>query len=233
MDSVPDGGPTQRVSADLTWHWETRCGDAASLHDPDPPLSPIRTARELVVERPAIVLGSSQPSDDIDLDAARARGIDVARRRSGGGAVLLVPGEHVWIDFWLPASDPLWLDDVGRAGDWLADGWVQTLAELGHVAPVAHLGQMTHSTWSAQVCFAGLGPGEVTAESRKLVGVSQRRTREWARFQCVVHRRWDAMTTFGLLAAPGARDAGEQWVHRVAEVGDAPIRRHLEQRLHQ
>jgi hypothetical protein len=35
---------------------------------------------------------------------------------------------------------------------------------------------------------------------RKLVGISQRRTRDGARFQCVVHRRWDPMPLLELLA---------------------------------
>jgi hypothetical protein len=43
------------------------------------------------------------------------------------------------------------------------------------------------------VCFAGRGPGEViTADGRKLLGLSQRRTRNWIRLQCLVHRRWSA-----------------------------------------
>jgi len=202
------------------------------LHQPEPPVSAVRTVRELVVTKPAIVLGSSQSADDIDPDLAHDRGIDIARRRSGGGAVLLVPDEHVWFDFWLPSHDPLWVDDVGRAGDWLAGVWSEALGALGQVGLGAHTGPMLHSEWSARVCFAGLGPGEVTATAlgvtRKLVGVSQRRTRDWACFQCVVHRRWDAAATFAVLSASGASEAGEQWAQRVAEIGDAPMRRHLE-----
>jgi hypothetical protein len=41
------------------------------------------------------------------------------------------------------------------------------------------------------VCFAGLGPGEVTRNGAKVVGISQRRTRHAARFQCAVLHRWD------------------------------------------
>jgi hypothetical protein len=35
------------------------------------------------------------------------------------------------------------------------------------------------------ICFAGLGPGEVTWKGRKLVGISQRRVKQGGRFQTV------------------------------------------------
>ena len=45
--------------------------------------------------------------------------------------------------------------------------------------------------WSALVCFAGIGPGEVLdGDGRKWVGISQRRTRDWIRLQTMAHRRW-------------------------------------------
>ena len=53
-----------------------------------------------------------------------------------------------------------------------------------------HRGGLERSSLSDLVCFGGLGPGEVTLHGQKVVGVSQRRTREMARFQCVVHQRW-------------------------------------------
>lgn len=210
------------MTAAGAWAWEIRRGSAELLHTPDEPSRDRRVVREMLVDAPAIVLGSSQADDDIDVDAARRAGVAITRRRSGGGAVLLIPGEHVWYDVWLPAADPLWLDDVGRAGGWLADVWIDALAALGVGRLAAHQGAMVHSEWSARVCFAGLGPGEVTADTRKLVGVSQRRTRRWARFQCLVHRHWDADATFGLLRSP-AGDAPERWRNRVSEIGEAPL----------
>ena len=65
------------------------------------------------------------------------------------------------------------------------------------------------------VCFAGLGPGEVTVDGRKVVGISQRRTRAWARFQCAALGRWDPAALAELLVgvpadeiADAATDAG-------------------------
>jgi hypothetical protein len=41
----------------------------------------------------------------------------------------------------------------------------------------------------------------VFAGSKKLVGVSQRRTREWARFQTMLHHEWRADLTQELTAS--------------------------------
>ena len=67
--------------------------------------------------------------------------------------------------------------DVRRSFLWLGDAWVAALAELG-VPARRHEGAMVAGRSSKLVCFAGLGPGEVTTlEGAKLVGISQRRTR--------------------------------------------------------
>lgn len=205
------------------WSWTIRRGRAGELHELSPPETVRRTVHEMVVDEPVIVLGSSQAADDIDMEAAQRMGISVARRRSGGGAVLLVPGAHVWLDVWLPSSDPLWVDDVGIAGEWLAEVWNHALTGLGFSGIEVHRGGLEPSDWSPHVCFAGLGPGEVTNAGRKLVGVSQRRTRDWARFQCLVHRRWDAATTFALLSTDEAADASRFWSDAVAEIGDSAV----------
>ncbi len=206
------------------WTWELRTGRAEDLHDPAPPAISRRTVWEMQVSEPSIVLGSSQDEADIDAEVAAARGLSIARRRSGGGAVLLVPGAHSWFDVWLPAGDPLWVDDVGRSADWLSAAWIRALNSTDLTELASHSGRFEAGQWGRHVCFAGIGPGEVTAAGRKLVGISQRRTREWARFQCMVHHRWDADTTFAVLAVPGAAAAAGAWSTRVAEVDRPRLR---------
>ncbi len=145
------------------------------------------------VDRPAVVLGSTQRADVVDERACAAAGIEIVRRRSGGGAVLLEPGAVVWFDVIVPADvlrDAGVGDDVGASMVWIGDHIAGALDELGIGGVAVHRGAMACSSWCPLVCFAGLGPGEVVRDGRKLVGISQRRTRAGSRFQCAVHERW-------------------------------------------
>lgn len=151
------------------------------------------------VARPVLVLGSSQRDDVVDRQRVGARGVEVVRRRSGGSAVLVEPGAAVWIDVTIPVGDPLWHNDVGRAFHWLGAAWTEGLAGAG-IGCRWHDGPMVTTAWSGRVCFAGLGPGEVTVEGRKVVGLSQRRVREAVLFQCCVALRWEPQRLLDLLA---------------------------------
>ena len=152
------------------------------------------------VHRPTLVLGSTQPDGVVDRARAAAAGVDVVRRHSGGGAVLLRPGETVWADVFLPPGDPLAESDVGRAFVWLGRAWAGALAAVGVVGATVHEGASRPPTaWSAAVCFAGLGPGEVTVDGAKVVGISQRRRRDGALFQCGALVRWSPGPLLDLL----------------------------------
>jgi len=188
----------------VSWRVERRTGSAEALHARALDEGG-RLVELLEVTGPAIVLGSRQSPDEVDTTAARVQGTEVVRRRSGGGGVLLVPGEQAWVDVTIGRDDPLWRDDVAVAFEWLGASWGAAVASFG-LTPAVHTGRLVETRWSRRVCFAGLGPGEVTVGGRKLVGISQRRTRAGARFQCVVHRRWDPTSLLGLLAL----DEGDQ-----------------------
>jgi lipoate---protein ligase len=163
------------------------------------------------VTRPTLVLGSSQKDDAVDWERVRDRGVDVVHRRSGGSAVLVEPGSALWVDITIPADDRWWDHDVGRAFHWLGAAWAEVLIGAGVLASW-YDGAMQRTLWSPWVCFAGLGPGEVTVGGRKVVGLSQRRTREGALFQCCAALRWEPERLLDLLAledADRARAAGE------------------------
>ncbi len=171
------------------WRVETVVGPTASLLEP--PDIRERTVRIFIPEDRAVVLGSTQPASHIDEAVAAVAGTRVLRRRGGGGAVLVGPGLVLWTDVVIPAGDPLWSADVGRAFWWLGDVWVAALSAAGmHNGEVWRRG-LLRTPWSDRICFAGRGPGEVTVGHAKVVGLSQRRTRAGAHFQCAVPIVWD------------------------------------------
>jgi lipoate-protein ligase A len=185
------------------WIIQHSRGDAGAFHASDP--LPRRSAIFHTVDRPTLVLGSAQTEAEVDGRVASALGVAVVRRRSGGGAVLLLPGEFVWLDLVVPATDPLWDVDVARAMVWVGDLWQRVLTDLGMSADV-HRDVMVRTEWSRSVCWAGIGTGEVITSHQngpgKLVGVSQRRTRALARFQTMCHLRWRPELVAALVAPP-------------------------------
>jgi lipoate---protein ligase len=205
-------------------------GDAAALHAEPVPADPARAVWVLDASAPALVLGSTQGDDLVDRDAAAARGLAVVRRRSGGGVVLVDPPVTAWVDVIVPAGDPLWDDDVGRAAWWIGRAWQAALDDLGVAPTVVHEGSLACGPLGRLVCFATVGAGEVTTpDRRKLVGVSQRRTRAAARFQCAAYSQWRPGPLADLLRldADGARavEAAAAGVgHPPAAIVDAFLR---------
>ncbi|MBO0730842.1 MAG: hypothetical protein J2P57_16420, partial [Acidimicrobiaceae bacterium] len=180
---------SRRGSDDHDWELAVATGAAATLHDQAAALltAPVRPLiRVSEATSRAVVLGSSQPSSHVDEARLAAAGVELARRRSGGGAVLVGPGEALWVDVVMPAHSPGWDDDVRVAAVWMGRRWVEAVDATGVKGADVWAGGMQRRPWSKQVCFAGVGPGEVLLGGRKLVGVSQRRTRAGALFQCAV-----------------------------------------------
>jgi lipoate-protein ligase A len=198
----------------MTWEVVRRREAARTVHGRALPEPAARAVWVSEPTGPALVLGSSQRDGVADAAACAAAGVEVVRRRSGGGAVLVRPGDLLWVDVILPVGDDLWDDDVGLASHWLGAAWSDALAGLG-VATTVHRGAMQRPPWSDLVCFAGLGPGEVTRpDGAKLVGTSQRRTRAAARFQCAALARWAPEELVALLALSAADR--EQATHDLA-----------------
>lgn len=149
---------------------------------------------------PAVVLGAAQPEGDIDAARASRQGYEVARRRSGGGAVLVGPEECVWIDLVVPAGDSLWDHDVSRAAWWVGEVLGSALQGMGLEPVKVWKEAMRRSRWSAKVCFSGLASGEVLLAGRKVVGVSQRRTRRGALIQTATLLRWCPADLIGVMS---------------------------------
>jgi lipoate-protein ligase A len=149
------------------------------------------------------VLGSTQDRSIVHEDRAAAAGIDVVRRSTGGGAVLVGPDAQVWLDLWIPRHDDLWDDDIIRSSIWLGETWMRALESLGVADLQVHRGPASRRAVSDLICFAGLGPGEVVVDGAgqpsKVVGIAQRRTRAGARFHASAPLSWDPAPWSSLL----------------------------------
>ena len=168
----------------MPWEVEQLAGSAGELHARPLPQPPRRLVSLIEVDSLAIVLGSSQRATGLSAPGD----VEVARRRGGGGAVWLEPGVSWWVDVFVPRADPLHDDDVGRAFWWLGDVFAATLKALGIVGATVHRGPLVAG---GPLCFDGVGPGEISVDGLKVVGMTQRRTRAGSRFGCVVYRHYD------------------------------------------
>ena len=168
-----------------------------------------RSVWNVDITSPAIVLGSRQTEAELDLDACANEHVEIVRRRSGGGMVFLSPGKQMWLDVVIPKDDHLWIDDVGRAAWWLGDVWlaaIESLVTARKIHAHVHRQDLVRGEYGDRVCFSGAGPGEVmmldnAGNPVKIVGISQRRIRDLARFQCTMYLQWDPVLSqqFGRL----------------------------------
>ncbi len=160
---------------------------------------PRRLALAREVERPTLVLGSTQREELADPLALQRRAVELARRRGGGGAVYLEPAGQLWLDAWIPRDDPLWLLDVSVAAEWVGTWWTDALGRLGQHGLDTHTGRSVPGELGDLVCFAGRGPGEVFHRGRKVVGLSQWRSRQGALFSSCAYLHWDPEPLLDLL----------------------------------
>jgi lipoate-protein ligase A len=208
----------------MAWAVEHLSGTVRELHERSAALlagtsEMGRVARVLQPVDQAVVLGSTQALTSVDQDACASAGVDIVRRRSGGGAVLVDAPTLLWVDLVVPAGDPLWSPDVGRAAWWVGEAWSEALFRSGIAGTEVWKGPLVRNRWSSLVCFGGLGAGEVvSAAGQKVVGISQRRTRNGALFQCGCLLEWAPQPLLGLLAlTPDERSAG------LATLGEAAL----------
>ncbi len=129
----------------------------------------------------------------------------VTRRRSGGGAVYVAPDDPVWVDVWVPRGDPLWHDDVLVAPRWVGEWWRSAVAVATGIGPdelTVHHGPSVVARWSPLICFAGVGPGEVTVGpgGKKVVGLAQWRSRQGALVHGGAYGHWDPRALVDVLA---------------------------------
>lgn len=153
---------------------------------------------------PAVVLGRAQQDDLVDARRAIAEGLEVARRTSGGGAVLVVPGEVCWVDVVVERRLAVWADDVMRALVVVGTAWREALVDLGFPRGRLELARATtgEPALSRVACFAGVGTGEVLFDGAKVVGLCQRRGRRATLVQGAAVATHDPGRLTGVLSLP-------------------------------
>jgi lipoate---protein ligase len=196
----------------MEWGRHDWTGTAADFHAMELPAE--RALWWCQVQDPTVILGSTQTVDDVDQNIAVESGLLVSRRRSGGGAVFVHPTDSVWVDITISRNDPLWKDDVVQSMLWLGDLFVAALSSW--VQAQVYRDSFSTGVDGRVVCFASSSPGEVFVGTDKLVGISQRRSRDGARFQCVLYRQWQPTEWSHVLASPDVRS-------RVADIPVATL----------
>lgn len=144
------------------WRLERVSLTTATLHEAWPRLT--EGERLCRVAEPidrALVLGSSTGEEGFDLQRVRREGITVVRRHSGGGAVLVEPGDQIWLMLYLRLDDPLVLRDLGSSFLWLGTAVQNLLEGLGVEGRVVTERQ-ERTELGRMICFADLGFGELT-----------------------------------------------------------------------
>ncbi len=127
-----------------------------------------------------VSLGCSQPSSDLAADALRSRGWQVLRRPSGGMAVVHL--YQLGYALILPSEDPCWQGDLASSYERLSVPLARGFEKLGamvHLASPAEKAEFSANAppLAGRSCFGALGPYEVVADGKKLVGNSQVRRR--------------------------------------------------------
>lgn len=133
---------------------------------------------------PAVAMGSAQRPDRFEGERLRQDGVQLAARRSGGGAVFIEPRSTVWIDLLAPRTTHWYSAELTENFMLVGRRWQNALVSLGIDTELCDRSE-GRSPASAVACWAGLGWGELTIDGAKVVGLSQRRTRWGSRVQAL------------------------------------------------
>lgn len=126
---------------------------------------------------PCISLGRHQPIADIDVEKARAHGVDIVRRPTGGRAILHV--DEITYSVAGPADEPRLRGMVLDCYVRLSEGLTRGLERLGVRVYKADASARAGPDVSA-ACFEVPSAYEIlTVDGRKIVGSAQVRKKDW------------------------------------------------------
>ena len=173
-----------------SWAIETKYSETALAHEAN--LDEWREPTIWVIEPKdsCLVLGKSQRGKDfLNLSYLEEQNINLTVRQSGGGAVLVSPEDMLWVDIFVPKESRFWLADIAKASIWIGGIWRDALKRLDIECSLFHE-NFSRSEASDLICFIGRAPGELFIDNRKILGISQRRSKHGTRFQCALIINW-------------------------------------------
>ena len=217
----------------MSWDFRQWHGSVGDFHNADLLADAKRTAWFLHVERDTIALGSHQSESDYDPVVAKNLEIEVVRRRSGGGAVWLPRQSVIWVDLIIPSDDSLWSDDVREAALWVGQLWQRAIEEISAQPLELRVasGALKADALGEKICFVSEGPGEVMSKASKVVGISQRRSRTGARFQCCAYTEPLAHAFAAVMGLDPADAGRSEMNHCVLEVAPGDLIGELQRQL--
>ncbi len=121
----------------------------------------------------AVSLGRAQTRDAVDVDAARALGLDVVERATGGGAIIHEASE-VTYSVVLPLDHPGLPADIPGSFTYLSQGVHHALRALGLAAEFEYAGS---GRATEALCYLRRQGTNILVDGRKISGGAQRRTR--------------------------------------------------------
>lgn len=156
----------------------------------------------------ALVMGSSQRQEMFDHHRLEQDSVELAPRRSGGGAVFIDPASTLWIDLVAPRTSRFWSADLAENFLLVGRLWQQAFRSLGVETDLC-VESPGRTSASSLACWAGVGWGELTvsagtaqSSASKLVGLSQRRTRWGSRVQAMAVLDGSSARVGDYLSAP-------------------------------
>lgn len=164
-----------------------------------------------------------EPQELLDLDAARALGISLARRPTGGGIVF-----HLWdmaFSVLVPASSPEFSQNTLENYAFVNQAVLGAVKEFLCGSPPLSLIPEDLVEWDGKCrhfCMAKPTKYDVMWEGRKIAGAAQRKTRKGFLHQGTIALSMPCLETLGATLLPGSQVASAMQAHTCPLLGANP-----------
>ena len=182
-----DRRPTNQLDS---WTIETKHSETALAHEANLEEWQKPTIWIIEPKDTCLVLGKSQRGRAfLNLSYLEEQNINLTVRQSGGGAVLVSPEDMLWVDIFIPQGSKFWIPDIAKASMWIGKIWHDALKRLNIECSLFDQ-KFSRSEASDLICFISRAAGELFVANRKILGISQRRSKFGTRFQCALIINW-------------------------------------------